>query len=342
MAKSIEQFEKEIFSETDGSKFSKLKNKLVKNFSENSREKVLEILMDYCRSGQLLHWRNFLLSDIIRLIKVNEANYIPFFEWAITQSKLTYWGIDGLLKTKGFNCYDQLLELLTDENVELASRSKAIKSLAAHSDQPFDRDLPKDPGYWKVSDLRIDEIIEWKENGYNSGSGYEEPLRHPSLDNPKTEFEKIVAKLDNLLKIERNTNQDLSNPSDWLTIADENKILEIEKKWDLPTGYLEFLKKYSPLNVYIDNDNFFQGLNLYGANDLIKRQEGYSYNPIKDEIINDWPNNFVVIAESGADPYCIDISDSQGAIYTSMHGTGEWEFEKFSESFEDFLVEILK
>ncbi len=66
----------------------------------------------------------------------------------------------------------------------------------------------------------------------------------------------------NLLQVERDANQDLSNPSNWLTIANETRISEIEKRWNLPKSYLEFLKKYSPLNVYIDNDKFFQGLNL--------------------------------------------------------------------------------
>ncbi|UII25824.1 SMI1/KNR4 family protein [Fulvivirga maritima] len=74
----------------------------------------------------------------------------------------------------------------------------------------------------------------------------------------------------------------------------------------------------------------------------IEQFEKEIFSEVKSEIIADWPNNFVVIADSGADPYCIDISSSQGAIYTSMHGTGAWEFEQCAESFKDFLKEIVK
>ena len=101
MAVTIKQLEEKLFNENDGSKFSKIKDRLIKLFAEYEREKVLEILIQYSKSGKILHWRAFLLTDIIALVKENETGYIKFFEWTITQPELTYWGIDGLLKTKG-------------------------------------------------------------------------------------------------------------------------------------------------------------------------------------------------------------------------------------------------
>ena len=119
--------------------------------------------------------------------------------------------------------------------------------------------------------------------------------------------------------------------------------MNIREKWKLPENYLLFLKNYSPIQVFIDNKKYFQGLHLYGASELIKRQEGYSFNPLTNKSIDEWPMNFVVIADAGADPYCIDINqikENDAPIYTSMHGNGEWEFELYADSFLTFLKEI--
>ena len=220
---------------------------------------------------------------------------------------------------------------------------KAIKSISVYSKQPFDRELPKDPGYWKLEDLRILEVETWQKNGCPVGQGYAKPQVHISLENPKTELEKIASKLNKKLEAKRTKNQDLSNPTNWLAIADETDILNITEKWKLPENYLLFLKNHSPIKVFIDNKKYFQGLHLYGASELIKRQEGYSFNPVTNKTIDEWPTNFVVIADAGADPYCIDINqikENDSPIYTSMHGNGEWEFELYADSFLTFLKEI--
>lgn len=343
--KSLDKLSQQIFDETDGNKFSKLIKKLLKKYSSSDREYVLNILTEYVKNGQILHWRNFLLSDMVELVNEDESKHNNFFEWCVTQPKLTYWGIDGLIKTKGKKSFSTLIELAKDDNLETETRAKSIKSISTYSKQPFDRGLPKDPGYWKLEDLRIEEVENWFKNGYQDGKGYSEPTTHFSLENPKTELEKIVSKLNQKLEIVRSKNQDLSNPTNWLVIADEADILNVEKKWKLPENYLLFLKNFSPLNVYIDSKKYFQGLNLYGASELIKRQEGYSFNPVTNQTIDEWPKNFVVIADSGADPYCIDVNnvnENDVPVYTSIHGTGEWKFELYAESFLKFLEEIAR
>ena len=338
-----DKLRQQIINETDGSKFSKLIQNLLKKYSLTDREYVLSILTEYSKNGQILHWRNFLLTDIIKLVNVEEENYIDFFEWCVTQPELTYWGIEGLLKTKGKKSYPTLIELAKNENLKVSIRANSIKNISLYSKQPFDRGLPEDPGYWKSEDLRIDEVETWQKEGYQDGQGYSEPKTHISLENPKTEFEKIISRLNKKLEAKRSKNQDLSNPTNWLIVADEKDILIIEKKWKLPENYLLFLKNYSPLNVFIDNKKYFQGLQLYGAYDLINRQEGYSFNPVTNQTIDEWPKNFVVIADAGADPYCIDIDkikDNDAPVYTSIHGTGKWEFKLYADSFLTFLKEI--
>ena len=341
--KNLEKLKKQIIDETDGSKFSKLIEKLLKKYSSTDREYILETLTEYAKYGQIIHWRNFLLNDIIKLINEKETEYISFFEWCVNQPELTYWGIDGLIKTKGENSFPTLIELAKNESLKTSIRAKAIKSISMYSKQAFDRELPKDPGHWKVEDLRIEELKNWQLNDYPIGQGYNEPQIHSSLENPKTELEKIASKLNNKLEIKRSKSQDLSNPTNWLAIADETDILNITKKWKLPEIYLLFLKNYSPIKVFIDNKKYFQGLHLYGASELIKRQEGYSFNPVTNKTIDEWPTNFVVIADAGADPYCIDINqikENDAPIYTSMHGSGKWEFELYADSFLTFLKEI--
>ena len=341
--KNLQKLRQQIIDETDGNKFHKLIQKLLKKYSETEREYVLEILTAYAKNGHILHWRNFLLNDIIALVNEDEVNYVEFFEWCVTQPELTYWGIDGLLKTNGRQSFSALIEILKNESFKTSIRAKAIKSISVFSKQPFDRELPKDPGHWKVEDLRIEEIETWQKNGFQNGEGYAQPKTHISLENPKTELEKTASKLNKKLEAQRTKHQDLSNPTNWLIIADETDILNIEQKWKLPENYLLFLKNYSPLKVFIDNKKYFQGLHLYGASDLIKRQEGYSFNPVTNQTINEWPMNFVVIADAGADPYCIDINqikENDAPIYTSLHGSGEWEFELYADSFLTFLKEI--
>ncbi len=342
MAKNLEYLKTMLFQEIDGVKFDRLKNKIIKDFSSDQRKEVIDVFVQYAKEGQLLHWRDFLLTDIIRLVEKDEDTYASFFEWAITQPKLTYWSIDGLLKTKGKRAYEALITLICDETVVLSCRAKAIKSLSIYANQNFDRALVKDPSYWKSEDLRISELLVWQQQGYPDGIGYSTPQRHPSLKNPKTVLEKVVAKLDKKLEIKRQKRQDLSNPSDWLAMAKDEAILKITQQWNLPKEYLLFLTCYSPIHVCITKQAFSQGLWLYGADNLIQNQAGYAYHGITQEIFTDWPKEFVVIADDGGDPYCIDINDPKGAIYTSMHGMGQWEFEKYTDSFTDFLKILAK
>lgn len=336
MAKTRAQFELELFNESDGSKFAKQKDKFIAAFSS---DEVLPVLIRYVKEGKLLHWRNFLLTDIIELINNNDASYADFFRWALTQQELTYWSVDGLLKTAGAGAYEVLVKLAADELQQTSNRAKAIKSLAAHSSQPFDRQLPVDPGYWKPEQLRIDELMSWQAAGYPHGAGYALPPVHPSLLDPKTALQQLAAKLEEKLKLSRAARQDPAAPSNWLTPAEPVVLAAIQEKWKLPEVYLEFLKNYSPLRVFIDNEEFFQGLDLYGASELIERQDGYSFNAVKNEPITDWPANYLVIADAGGDPYCIDLSDEKAPVYTSMHG-GPWEFEEYAGSFLEFLKKL--
>lgn len=342
MAKAtLQELSEKLFSESDGSKFSKIKDNLIRNFGTTDTAQVFDVFTRYAREGKLLHWRNFLMTDIIRMIPEDTIQYAPFFEWSITIPELTYWGIDGLLKVNGRNAYHSLVAIAANEQLQLSVRAKAIKSLAMHSQQPFDRQLPADPGYWKVMDLRLSEVMEWEKNGYPDGGGYAAPVTHPALEHPSSRLEQVVAGLERKLKQRRNNSQDLSNPADWLVIANSSDMNAIDGKWALPETYRTFLQNFSPLRVMIDGGEVFPGgLDLYGAAELIERQNGYAYDAVRQEEIADWPAHLVVIADAGGDPFCIDLNSKEGAVYSSMHGMGRWDFELYTDNFIDFLEEV--
>ncbi|MBW8687754.1 SMI1/KNR4 family protein [Chitinophaga rhizophila] len=341
MAKStMQDLAEKLFSESDGSKFAKLKDKLIATYGQSDQAQVIEILTSYAKDGKLLHWRNFLMTDIISLVPTGDATQIPFFEWAITVPQLSYWAIDGLLKTKGAAAYAMLISLAQNEKIAIDVRAKAIKSLAVYSQQPFDRELPIDPGYWKIQDLRLDELTAWQNNGYTTGAGYAPPATHPSLHHPVTRLEHIAARIEEKLRDRREEYQDLSRPTDWLVPATDMVMAAIDRKWQLPADYRTFLQQFSPLHVLIQHADLGGSLDIYGAADLISRQDGYAFNSVTQESISDWPPAYLVIADMDGDPYCIDLTTTEGAIYTSMHGAGSWTFERYAESFLDFLDEV--
>jgi hypothetical protein len=335
-----EELENKLFEETDGTKFSRIKDKLVKNFGTSDREAVIAAFMRYTEAGKLIHWRSFLMTDIIDLVQENEETHTIFFNRALSVPGLAYWAVNGLLKTAGTEAYPLLVAVAMNEAVDLAVRANAIKSLSVHSEQKFDSGLPADPGYWKAEQLPVKALLQWQQEGYPTGEGHATPATHPALLQPVTPLEKLAARLEKKLTKQRAAQYDKANPSNLLVIAKENDLLLITEKWTLPETYALFLKDFSPLHVMIDGGDFEQGLFLYGAQELIARQLGYAVNAVTNKVVPDWPPHLLVIADDGGDPYCLDlsmISDGDAPVLYSRHGMGRWEFEKFAGSFMDFL-----
>lgn len=332
---------RKLFDETDGNKFARLKDRLIKKHGVDERLAVLDILIGYAREGQLLHWRNFLMTDIIALAEPGERG--DFFSACLEVPDLSYWAVDGMLKSMGAAAYGPLVALAAREAAERSARAKAIKSLAVASGQPFDRGLMVDPGHWKAEQLRVAEVLAWQAAGYPDGRGFAAPATHASLAAPQSPLEKAAARLEKKLALQRRREQDLAQPSNWLAIADAADLAQINARWNLPEHYQRFLACYSPLRVHIGHAQYFQGLNLYGAAELIKAQHGYAWNPVTQESIGGWPAHYLVIADAGADPYCLDlaaIADGDAPVYTAGHGAGAWQFARHADSFVDFLKEI--
>ncbi len=140
--------------------------------------------------------------------------------------------------------------------------------------------------------------------------------------------------LEKKLAASRKKEQDLAQPSNWLTIASAADMAGIAQRWALPEHYRRFLACHSPLRVLIDSQQYFQGLSLYGAAGLIKAQHGYAWNPVSGETIAGWPEQYLVIADAGADPYCLDlgaIADGDAPVYHAEHGMGAWCFDGIAQ-----------
>jgi SMI1 / KNR4 family (SUKH-1) len=299
------------------------------------------MLIDYARSGRFDHIRTFITSILARAATARDAPLRRFFTEGLGDPVRGYWSILGYIRIAEANAYRDLVRLLLDTRLPLDHRAHAAKCLARHSGQRFDRGAPSDPGFWSERHIRMAEIRAWLDGGCSAGPGYDEPARHPALDSPETRFEGLVARLDRKLAKSREENQDLAEPTNWLTPAPPHDLEQITERWRLPSVYLDFLTRFSPLRVIIGgSDIFVQDFFLFGAADLIAGQDGYSESSALKRRLEEWPAHLVVIGSDGGDPYVLDLSRSNGEdapVLTAWHGTGSGEFQPVADSFMEFI-----
>ncbi len=133
-----------------------------------------------------------------------------------------------------------------------------------------------------------------------------------------------------------------SKAKDTMT-TDPAVIEEIQQRWNLPQDYLEYLRNHpKSQKIETEDEESLERLEItiYGANDLIRSQDGYSYNPVEKCDIKDWDENHIVIADAEADPFCLDISAGNSPVYFAMHGMDEWDFDVYSKTFREFLERL--
>ncbi|USB34825.1 SMI1/KNR4 family protein [Paenibacillus sp. YPG26] len=129
-------------------------------------------------------------------------------------------------------------------------------------------------------------------------------------------------------------------PMQLYTVAEDEDLQRVAAQWTLPDEYLYFLKHFVPQAVSWNTDDYIN-LDIYGAIDLTQGQSGYSFNPVKEEFITDWPTDYLVIASDEGDPYCLDLSRGDTAIYTAPHGAGTWDFQIAYDNLAEFLNSVL-
>ena len=304
MASTLDELQSRLVSAANGGAAYDSYQERTRLAKGRGRSDALKVLIDYARSGRHHHVREFITSDLAHSARVGDANLLPFFKEGLGDPVRGYWSILGYIRVAGADAYRDLVGLLLDTRLSLGQRAHAAKCLAQHSGQRFDRDAPSDPGLWSEQHIRAAEIRAWIDGGCAPGPGYDEPRRDPALDSPATPFERLVAELDKKLAKSREEDQDLAEPTDWLTPASPDDLERIKERWQLPSIYLDFLTRFSPLRVIIDNELFVQKFDLFGAADLIAGQDGYSESSILKRRLEEWPAHLVVIAATGATPTC--------------------------------------
>jgi hypothetical protein len=103
-----------IFECRNGIDLDKLLKKLQKQATPAERRGVL---MDYAIRGRILHWRSFVIPDIIELTAPDEAAMFDFFAARLKSPRTAYWAIEGLVKAGGRRAYPIVAESSSNARV---------------------------------------------------------------------------------------------------------------------------------------------------------------------------------------------------------------------------------
>ena len=335
---------RKLAEETDGVKVHRLFSNLTKHLPDE-REAVLEAFLTYAETGKLPHCRTSAASTLCDIVMPSDSQYASRISGLLDAPETRYWAIDAFLTVAAKRGYERIVAIAVNPEVDTEERAKAVRAVGIHSGQSFVIGLPSDPGEWTSKQLPIQALRAWKSDGYKHGPGFKPPKRHADLDDPKSELDFAANALDSKLAILRNADQDPVNPSNWLTPARTSDLSPALELWKLPKIYIDFQRKYSPLNVLVEGRGFSEGLRLYGASELISRQDGYAFRSTPTRPIKDWPKDYVVIADMAADPYVLDISKTTGndaPILKARHGEGAWKFRVVHKTFLAFLGHLGK
>jgi hypothetical protein len=89
----------------------------------------------------------------------------------------------------------------------------------------------------------------------------------------------------------------------------------------LPTAVEDFYRDVGPVDVTIEshgNPYFLPRLSR-----LWDFQAGYRWNGISGEVIADWNDNWLVVADEGGDPFIFERTS--GVVLHALHGVGAWD-----------------
>jgi hypothetical protein len=103
---------------------------------------------------------------------------------------------------------------------------------------------------------------------------------------------------------------------------------------DCPEELLRYYAHIGPDSVTIEgygNPYFLPSLS-----DLWSFQAGYRWNGLTNEPISDWPNEWLVVADEGGDPFI--YSTSSKSVLFAHHGEGSWEADQLFSSVEEMAA----
>lgn len=114
--------------------------------------------------------------------------------------------------------------------------------------------------------------------------------------------------------------------------------LENEFSRNFPESLKDYLFNFAPKERFYFN-SVGNPIEIYGVNQLKFRQDGYNYNSVTNQEIEDWNSNYFILADEGADPIIIDLEEDSGTVCRFLHGQGDWETgETLADNIGQFLL----
>ena len=92
----------------------------------------------------------------------------------------------------------------------------------------------------------------------------------------------------------------------------------------LPGALAAFYRDVGPVDITIEG--YGNPTYLPSLAHLWEHQAGYRWNGATGEPIPEWNDDWIVVADEGADPFIFSIAD--GAILYAHHGTGSWDADR--------------
>jgi hypothetical protein len=124
-----------------------------------------------------------------------------------------------------------------------------------------------------------------------------------------------------------------SFPAEQLVPQDAN---DWQGPFALPEEVLEYYRELGPCDLALEHiaSTFF----LPSLARLWEHQAGYRYHPDTKEVFPDWDDDWLVIADEGADPFI--YVRSSGQILHDTHGGGSWNPEFFCQNLETMVTSM--
>jgi hypothetical protein len=341
---NIEKLIERFLNETDNSKTFDHLNKLLRQNAANPNFAIVAAMRDFLTVGKAPHARGFVVSYLADLDLSQIESLEENFQIALQDEALRYWAIKAYAKVAGKRSYPDLVSIALDTSIKPGERAHAIQCISSISMMPFGQGMPKDPGHWNPNRFRLDEIIEWQNAGYPQGEGAKPPPRDPALDNPQTSFEKTMSEFDLKLKKFRDADENnATNPSNYLTYGNPDAIEEVCAKWDLPSNYVDFLRRFFPyrLNCYpiLKYDHYVE---FCRPENLIEEQAGWSHYKDTGELREFWQPEYFIFGHTDG-LAILDLSKSNGVdapVLSYDYCLDMGECNKEAASFEAFIKKL--
>jgi len=83
-----------------------------------------------------------------------------------------------------------------------------------------------------------------------------------------------------------------------------------------------------------------KNIEFYTKEQLLWKMDGYNYNSVENNPIENWDENWFIFASEGGDPYIIKLNEKEefSKVYKAYHTEGSWDFFPMADSIGEFLL----